>query len=42
MVTMLKRIDCDSLAMPAYQYLAIGEIPQLPVLMDLSIRPTLV
>ena len=29
MVTMLKRIDCDSLAMPAYQYLAIGEIPQI-------------
>jgi len=29
MVTMLKRAECDSLAMPTYQYLPVGEIPQV-------------
>jgi len=28
-VTMLKRAECDSLAMPTYQYLPVGEIPQV-------------
>jgi dipeptidase len=29
MVTMLKRVDCDSLAMQAYMYEPVGEIPQV-------------
>jgi dipeptidase len=29
MVTMIKRVDCDTLAMPAYMYDPVGDIPQV-------------
>jgi dipeptidase len=31
MTPLLKRIPCDTMAMPAYQNIKIGEIPQVPV-----------
>jgi len=39
-LTLVKRAPYDSLAMPTYQYLPVGEIPKLNIVTPITIQPT--